>query len=86
MSETEQIRHGILAALYPVRALRVPISYLTRLLKADGHQVDDKTVSQELRFLANLEKPLVNFETDDLGSSTYWQISTHGILRHERSA
>lgn len=82
----EDLRWEVRAHLHSRPLASEDAATICRHLARKGHNVTPADAEAALTFLAGLKEPQVKGEHRGLGGSTrYWQITSAGILAHERN-
>jgi hypothetical protein len=79
----EEVRFQVRTYLYERQAVAQSAGTIRRGLSTE-FDFSQKEVEAALFFLVGMTPPQVSFRNDDRGATKYWQITTVGILAHER--
>jgi chorismate mutase len=80
----EDCRREVLRFLAERAALAHDAGAIRRRINQLGYELGDEDVRAALLFLRGLD--LVAERFDPLGASKYWQVTSAGILHHERAS
>lgn len=81
----EDLRYEVRRYLYGRPTAAVDAATISHGLARWGHQVTAAEVTAAATFLAGLPEPQARAVRASLGSTTSWQITSAGILAHERN-
>lgn len=82
-TRNEEIRHAVLDHLYLRQLVSQSAPTIRRNLSREITRVTDEEVEAACKVLVGLGHLVA--ESDDLGSTAYYQISATGIIHYERS-
>lgn len=82
----EDLRFEVRSHLYSRPTASEQAPQIRNHLRRRGHEVSDDSITAALVFLEGLNPPQVQRRHSPLGGSLpYWQITSAGILAHERN-